>query len=487
MKKIISLVLCVAMCCILLVGCAEDEVGSFIPEYEKLQPKPREAVELDFYIVTGDDTVSYSTAAVTRAINAYLSDKYNTTLDMHYLTASAYKAELATGIAASGADKADVILITDAALYDELYEAKKLVPLKNYFSSREFGKLNSPTVISQALLDATLQAEQVLDEKGNTVDTTNRYMVPNNRVVGDYEYYLINKAAARYFNFSELDIRNLKYDAVEASAEVTAYNQFVAAYTALAATLADQYTAPDLALPENLEEYASLMAELYADFKTDAVFADQSADANYAICDAYITSASANYEYFSSDYHVDYLNHQRYVAFRTAFEAAANTHAADLAAAGITDAPYLTHDDIGTEYVNRVEYLAKYECVASIPKVTRAEAFSSGYAIVAQDAALATADHYTRCIEVIYELNTEVYFKNLLQYGEINVHYTMPEDSDIATPVEGAANVVYSMNNSYTGNVFNSYYNELEGESRAWNEKLAFYGQLQNEEAVYVK
>ena len=63
----------------------------------------------------------------------------------------------------------------------------------------------------------------------------------------------------------------------------------------------------------------------------------------------------------------------------------------------------------------------------------------------------------------------------------------MPEDSDIATPVEGAANVVYSMNNSYTGNVFNSYYNELEGESRAWNEKLAIYGQLQNEEAVYVK
>ena len=222
MKKIISLLLCAVMCCIMLVGCVDDEIGSDLEEYEQYRKgEDRSAIVLDFYIVS-ETTDASAKETVTREINAYLSSLYKTTLDIHFITPDEYKNTVNTDSAAAGDARADIVLVTDKAMFDELYGAKKLVALDRYFQSKDFGRLNSPEMIATALLDASV------------ADDGNKYVVPNNRVAGEYGYYLVNKDVARYFCISELDFKQMRYDPAaapaegeEASAEYIAYQKYV--------------------------------------------------------------------------------------------------------------------------------------------------------------------------------------------------------------------------------------------------------------------
>ena len=134
------------------------------------------------------------------------------------------------------------------------------------------------------------------------------------------------------------------------------------------------------------------------------------------------------------------------------------------------DEPYnYSNSDLKGEWVYNV---------MGVPTVTKEEAYSTAYGI------LSGTEDYDRAMEIIYALNTDIAFRNLLQYGVLNNHYEYitPEDGKIdedAVYVALKSGSLYKMNIEYTGDVFKAYY------TSEWTEKDAANGKQQNYDAVY--
>ena len=161
--------------------------------------------------------------------------------------------------------------------------------------------------------------------------------------------------------------------------------------------------------------------------------------------------------------------------------------------------------------------IAKYEAegficnIAKYPTVTKAEAFKSAFAIVKDNndkgefnldgtpvtptydeegklisvKAPEYIERYYRAMEIIYSLNTDVYFRNLLQYGVSGTNYhlvdaTVPDAEKYVIPVNKGSNV-YNMDLLYTGDLFNAYYCEQLG----WTDVVYQSIYRQNEESVF--
>jgi hypothetical protein len=110
--------------------------------------------------------------------------------------------------------------------------------------------------------------------------------------------------------------------------------------------------------------------------------------------------------------------------------------------------------------------------VRNYPEVTKAEAYSSAYGI------LAGTETPERAMEIIYALNTDVQFRNLLQYGVLNNDYEFDNSKESDAVYVKVKNTMYKMNILYTGDVFMAYYNE------DWTEEMALAGKMQNSESV---
>ena len=186
-----------------LVGCADDPIGSYLENY----PETVETVErldLNLYIVTGDATTENAKTSVATRIAGHTKTDYNTVLNVKYVSAAEYETTVASAIAAGGKDMPHIILITGEAMLNSLINAEggnKLVSLTSYYKTREFGRLN--TQISSALLDASkIQGEY--------------FTVPNNRVIGEYTYAVINKSVLNDYHYNNQEIININsLEAVE--------------------------------------------------------------------------------------------------------------------------------------------------------------------------------------------------------------------------------------------------------------------------------
>lgn len=601
MKRIVSLLLCALMCCLLLAGCADDAIGADLEGYEQYRKTDtRHPMVLDFYIVS-ETTDPSAIETVTREINAYLSLHYNTTLDLHFVSPDNYAATLAADVEKPGADRADIVLLTSEDMFTSFYNAGKLVNLERYYQGKTFGRLNSPEVIAEALLNASVAPDG------------SRYVVPNNRVVGEYGYYLVNKEIAKHFYYSELDFKAMKYDMpamdaalaelssgimqvyyalVEVDAAVgacyatkpvslpdfsmprsfaaadldkdfsaeealaildnlfnTEYKNLITAIDAEIAAARDEITAKNTEIaalnqqdPIPEDQIAALSAEIAAleteiagrqAIKSKFAEAEAAYDAFLALGDAGAVAYAGSVAY--AEYLEELAAHYRFHDFKNEYESlVANT---DLSA--VDSDPAYIEDIGGGDYFDRLEYLDKYICISGSPFVTTAEAHASSYAIIAQDGTEeANLVHYERCMEIIYALNTEADFKNLMQYGVPNTHYLQVDtyvdaltgkvleldadrkfidgegracivDTDGKIYVLNAEGVIpagaesigkaivvtsvsheglprtYLMNMEYTGSVFNAHYNTYgEGDVNHWTAELAVSGKIQNKEAL---
>lgn len=196
MKKIWSLILCLVLVCTALVGCADDPIGGYIENYPEITEKV-ERLDLNLYIVTGDATSENAKTSVATRIAGHTKADYNTVLNVKYVTAANYEKTVADAIAAGGKDIPHIVLITSEAMFSSLYNAEggnKLADLTAYYnpiSNREFARLN--TQISSSLLEASK-----IDEK--------YFTVPNNRVIGEYTYVVINTAVRDDFHYGNQEI-----------------------------------------------------------------------------------------------------------------------------------------------------------------------------------------------------------------------------------------------------------------------------------------
>ena len=203
MKKILALLLCAVLSVGALVSC-EEGIGSYLPNYD-WKPEVIVEKEFDLYIVTENDPASVEDTVyitVEDKINQYIGDKFNTTLNIHYLTADKYDAEIANVVSDSGS-KSGIVLINSKALMDTLMEKNALADLSVFLDSEEydFGTLN--VQINANLLSA---ARETVVKDG--VEQEALFCIPNNHVVGSYDYIAINKAIARdQLHFNETEIK----------------------------------------------------------------------------------------------------------------------------------------------------------------------------------------------------------------------------------------------------------------------------------------
>ena len=193
MKKIISLLLCMIMCCFLLVGCAEEEIGADLDDYkDQYKPIVRDDLSLNLYIITGDDTHSNAISTVSRMINLRLAELYNTTLNIKYLKASEYEAAALAATKSTGDDRADIVLVAGHGMFEKLMKDKSLVSLNAFLNSTAFGKLDTDKMITATLLEASAVMEEVNDEIIPV-----HYVIPNNHIIGSYEYIMVDQNVAQ--------------------------------------------------------------------------------------------------------------------------------------------------------------------------------------------------------------------------------------------------------------------------------------------------
>lgn len=222
MKKLIALLVCLFASCLFLASC-EEIIGDYLDDYD-YEPDPVYNVMYDFYIICEDGTDEMAKSTVNEKINQVFGDKYNTKLNMIFLSASDYENQLKVDLGLEtieGYNKnqtklpkdytygGKIVLINDASMLD--YLGDKLVDLKPYLATTDFGTLN--TQINGPLLAAA-------DVDGK------KLAIPNNRVYGEYEYICINRAIAENkLNFSALtEIPDIKTE--------DDVNELLAAYAA---------------------------------------------------------------------------------------------------------------------------------------------------------------------------------------------------------------------------------------------------------------
>ena len=192
MKKILCLVLSLVMVCTMLVACSDPVIGDGTKDYPQ-NAETAERLDLNMYIITGDATTDSAKQAVATRIAGHTKITYNTELNVIYVSESEYESVVKNAINNGGDATPHIILINSESLFVDLLNENKLANLTEYYSSREFGKIN--TQINSELLECSK-----IDGK--------LYTVPNNRVLGEYEYLVINK---------EMALQTLKYGNAELS------------------------------------------------------------------------------------------------------------------------------------------------------------------------------------------------------------------------------------------------------------------------------
>lgn len=218
MKKLIAMFICLFACCLFLASC-EEPIGDYLKDYD-YKPEPVYSVMYDFYIIAEDGTDSMAKSTVNEKINQVFGDKYNTKLNMIFLSEADYENQLKVDLGLATIDGYNktvtnlpagytyggrIVLINDATMLN--YLGDKLVDLNPYLDTPDFGTLN--TQINAPLLSAA-------DVDGK------KLAIPNNRVYGEYEYICINRDIAEtQLNFSALS-ELLEIKSMEDAAEIIA-------------------------------------------------------------------------------------------------------------------------------------------------------------------------------------------------------------------------------------------------------------------------
>lgn len=249
MKKIISLLLCLVLAFSTLVGCRRDRIGEELDDSMKGYEK--EKMALNFYIV--GDTAN-DNATVNSRINTYTEKKFNTTLNIVYCNKNEYEETVVSALLAakaavdSGAtdeaslnaikNKPDLFLINSPEMMKTLYDGGLLADLTEFFYPEiyekrvelypdEEDKFHAEIIkncegfhnqIAETLLDASVIYEEGIDPTTRKpVTNTKHYCVPNNRVIGSYEYLLIHRDTAEevYYGSNSDFSEYTSYDSTE--------------------------------------------------------------------------------------------------------------------------------------------------------------------------------------------------------------------------------------------------------------------------------
>lgn len=462
MKKLLSTVLCIVLICFALVGCGKDIIGEYLENYNTNIVTDDEIAKLNFYII-GDEISSAAKTTVPQNINAYLKEKYKIALNIVYCTAENYEATVNSALKnTKEEDRPDIVLINNKNMFDSLYAGNNLTSLNDFYNTPAFKSIN--TIVD----DVILAASAVYEEDAGMI----YYTVPNNHVIGEYQYIVIDKAMAR-------DVLNTPNSKIAEMTHEGALAELKGAITALG---------------EDPSQYIKLVSGNY----NDKILLEYGVDKNDVknIVNIKPTTNSVNevLEYVVIDkamavetlgYTVDALKLITDETSLTELKAKVTEHFAGAqfnmddyvkVVKGNFDNKIILEYGIDTSAVKK-----NFVNINAYPTATKDEAFKSAFAIIKsigdrpglnEEQRAVFDNHYTDCMSIIYALNTDVELKNMLQYGYRGTNYRFVtneknENTNYIRLITDPS-VVYKMNPIYTGNQFISYYCDEIG----WNETV---------------
>lgn len=432
--KLISLFLAAIMLLPLtLAGCGENQTDDASLEEES---SARAATTLSLWLVSEKKVSSETEAAIEEALNEITESKFTTKIDLVYLTEDEYfdaldkkinacaeykqshpdTSALLPGMAAETTgeveettaetivnelgqrllkypeveeNQLDIVWISGQKMYTQ-YAADGML------SSLDTNLNSSSKVLKDYIYPSYL--EQIKYNK-------NTYAVPNNHLIGDYTYLLINKALADKY-YIDADKINSFAECADLIEEIGRHESGVAPVRAYAE-------------PVNIEYWMN--------------GGDVSVLASYVPATATLGSRTIFRALFDT---------ASYTSFKLLMQRCAdNGWFAENEEQPFGVAVIKGGYDVQKQYAD--DYYVK---VLTYPTFTEEVAYASMFAVTSYTANL------NRSMEIITLLNTNAEVKNLLQYGIRDVHYAIDDDG-----VLSYLNDDYRMNNINTGNAFLAY------------------------------
>ena len=435
-KKFTCLLLClVAMLSLAFGGCGEEDSTDLEDEVSA-----RKAVTLNMWVISEKEISAETEALVEEAFNELTQSKYTTKVDFIFLTEDEYFDVLDAKLAAAAENKAnedpgfvlpgmaeettEAVETTAEMIVNELGQRLLKYPdiekhqidiiflagqdrLTQYIQE---GKLSSMDTnlnsTSKVLKDYIYPSflEQIKYEKST-------YAIPNNHLIGEYTYLLVNKELAEKYYIDVSKITSF-VDCADLINEIGTKETGIAPVLAYADPVNMQYWLGnnDLAL---VASYVPAQATLGNRTVMRSLF-DTTSFTDHMV----LMQKCEDNGWFAAD--------------------PANT------------------TDFGVAILNggyevQEQYADKYEVkVLTYPTLIEETVYESMFAISAYTA------NFDRAMEIITFINTNAEAKNILQYGVEGVHYEIDEDDGTFSYL----NDDYRMNNLYTGNSFLAYTTE---------------------------
>ena len=490
MKKLLCLVLGLLMVVPMLASCAGD--GDAVENVTN--EASRYTTTLNMWVMTDDEGVDPAqAAAVNEAINKITKAKFKTKLNIKYVKESEYYAKVEAALAEQ-AYALDNGLISknqpdsEETIYNEYGVPELKYPeikdyqvdilfigdagnISGYEKYREFADKEWLVALDGFMDNTAMKLYTYIDELYFDAIQYNglSYGIPNNTVIGEYTYLMVDKALMRdeyYYTPSDFptssfyDVNFQKFLGYIFDSNVK--NGYAAGDTEYVYPL---YSA-DGTVPDEFVHYWSF------DFDS--------------MSGSYILKPD-EFSLFGSFYKNDYLRGEKLFNDQLLFNASYANSIKNKLTWERTEG-YITTDANAKAAAKFVtggwELKAEYEkqgyevLIMGTPRATDKDVFGSMFAVGGFEGENSASD---RAIEIITYLNTDPELRNLLQYGIEGVNYTL--ETETIDEVEYQY-VSYTEENKYlmdvskTGNAFITYPDKVEN-IMAWE-----YGKKQNFEAL---
>ncbi len=460
-KRLICLFLClVTVLSLVLTSCSKKTEEE---SKDNISGEASEAaVTLTMWVVSEEKVSDAAAAAVTEKLNAITKPKFKTELVLTYLTEGEYEEKLAQTVTAyEEAKKNQVVVETTAPAETESGEGAVVT---DETETNQFGQsvIKYPELVANqvdiiyisgedmyidfiekgwlAELDAELSSssKKIKEYVSATLLSAAKYngatyAVPNNRVIGEYTYMLLNKdLMATYAQDAYA-----KLDMIDGF-----YNEYLYSFLKLVRQFESDTVIPidssyDFCL-DLLAHYWYVNAEDYSlDLDKFSLFGyhyDNIADLNRGS-----TVLGYNSLFEDKEFVADYLQLNR---FRM-------------------DDYFRKENDTRTEsaikfvtgsYADLAQYEEDYySVIVEYPTASSEDIYGNMFGVCTYSRNL------SRSMEIITYMNTNAAFRNLLQYGVEGVHYkTVANENGVISGIE-RLNSDYVMDIYATGNMFIAY------------------------------
>ncbi len=445
-KRILGFILAVLLVIptMLLVGCDDDE-----STLDLVQDGPV-PVTMTLYTITDEATTEDARQAVEDEINRITEYEFNTHVILRYFTADEYEAKLEKDLAEAKKNYEPQEVETDEngeTLAPKITTSKEtLETTKREVETDENGETKHRVVIQEEkmvfpaengtqvdiflvnslddynrfiangdiqAMDGELIGNSALIKKyvnptllNAAATVTGTYGIPNNKLIGDYEYILLRKDLVDKYSYEPTNLNTLS--------KLETYINDVKGEGVTA--VLDTYGVSPLAISMTGED--SLFGS-YVGYNP-----------------AQNTNAMPRNLLTNSSFQKEYSMIQSLKASGTMVEGEMpeDPNAACIFVKGNGAIPALYGDDY---YVSVYKY----------PTATNENVFNSVYAVSTYTQSLA------RCMQVITYMQTDAELCNILRYGVKDEHYILDEDNNIITITSDE----YVMNPEYAGNMFLTY------------------------------